>query len=185
MSRPPNPAARAELLLRAAAWVLEHGLAELNLRPLAAGLGTSARMLLYHFESKEQLIVAILTVIAQQQQQLLASATLEGNDPEIRLEQLWAQLTSPRLLPFLRSLFEVELRAIDGDGLYRGFAQASLRAWLELVRGNLKTEDIAAANFVLSAFTGLLIDRFSTGEVERTDAAFSALKNALRKGGLI
>ena len=52
-------------------------------------------MLLYHFGSKEQLIVEILTVIAQQQQHLLASASLEVTDPEVRLEQLWAQLTSP------------------------------------------------------------------------------------------
>jgi AcrR family transcriptional regulator len=185
MSRPPNPALRAELLQRAVAWVLAHGLTDLSLRPLAAGLDTSARMMLYHFGSKEQLIVEVLTVIAQQQQLLLSNASLDETDPSVRLEELWVQLTSPALIPFLRSLFEVELRAMDGDPIYQRFAQESLHAWLELVRATLRTEDAATANFVLSAFTGLLIDRFSTGEIERTNTAFSALKAVLRKGGIV
>ncbi|MDE2280697.1 MAG: TetR family transcriptional regulator, partial [Xanthomonadaceae bacterium] len=33
-------------------YLLEHGLANLSLRPLATAIGTSARLLVYHFESK-------------------------------------------------------------------------------------------------------------------------------------
>ena len=41
-------------------YVLEHGLIGLSLRPLAAALGTSDRMLLYHFGTKDDLVAAVL-----------------------------------------------------------------------------------------------------------------------------
>ena len=43
-------------------YVLEHGLLDLSLRPLAADLGTSDRMLLYHFGAKDELVATILRV---------------------------------------------------------------------------------------------------------------------------
>ena len=48
---------------KAADYVLEHGLEGLSLRPLAAALGTSPRMLLYDFESKERLVDEVLAVV--------------------------------------------------------------------------------------------------------------------------
>ena len=42
------------------AYLLEHGLSDLSLRPLADALGTSARLLIYHFESKEGLLTEVL-----------------------------------------------------------------------------------------------------------------------------
>jgi AcrR family transcriptional regulator len=186
MGRPANPQARAELLQRASAYVLQQGLSDLSLRPLAASLGVSARLLLYHFGSKEQLIVEVLSAIAAQQQGALA--TLDPSaDPATRFEQLWAQLTSPELTPFLRSLFEVELRAMGGSGgeRYRQFAQEALHAWMQVVAAHLKDVPDPVANVVLAALTGLLIDRFSTQDEVRTDAAFAALKTALCAGGLL
>ena len=45
-----------ELIESLIAYLLENGLADLSLRPLAAGTGTSARLLIYHFGSKEDLL---------------------------------------------------------------------------------------------------------------------------------
>ena len=49
---------RVEWTEAATDYVLEHGLIGLSLRPLAAELGTSDRMLLYHFGSKDELVAA-------------------------------------------------------------------------------------------------------------------------------
>ena len=184
MGRHPDPQKKADLLARASAYVLEHGLTDLSLRPLAEGVGVSARLLLYHFGSKEQLVVEVLSTIAARQQAVLANIDLTA-DPVARFDQLWARLTSPELTPFLRSLFEVELRAIDGDEHYQGFARDALRAWMGVVTAHLKEVPTPAANFVLAALTGLLIDRFSTQDERRTDAAFAALKDALCAGGFL
>jgi AcrR family transcriptional regulator len=51
---------REELLSGAMGYVGHHSLAALTLRPLAAALGTSDRMLVYHFGSREGLVVALL-----------------------------------------------------------------------------------------------------------------------------
>lgn len=184
MGRPPNPEARAALLHQAAAYVLQHGLNGLSLRPLAAALGVSARLLLYHFGSKEHLVTEVLAVVASQQQTLLGSLGAE-TDPLARFDALWAGLTSPEFMPFLRSLFEVELRAMDGDGAYRQFARGTMQAWLGLVTAHLAVPTPAAANFVLAALTGLLLDRFSTRDDERTQLAFEALRDALHTGGFL
>ncbi len=87
-------------------YVLQHGLNGLSLRPLAAALGVSARLPLYHFGSKEGLVTEVLAAVASQQQTLLGSLGAE-TDPLARFDALWARLTSPEFMPFLRSLFEV------------------------------------------------------------------------------
>ena len=63
MPRPVDPHRREAVLEKAADYVLEQGLADLSLRPLAKALGTSTRMLLYDFGSKERLIHEILAEI--------------------------------------------------------------------------------------------------------------------------
>lgn len=52
---------REELLDQVTDYVLEHGLIGLTLRPVAAAIGTSDRMLLYHFESRDDLVTAVVT----------------------------------------------------------------------------------------------------------------------------
>ena len=49
-----------QLIDRAIDYLLKNGLAGLSLRPLAAGIGTSARLLVLHFGSKEGLIEEVL-----------------------------------------------------------------------------------------------------------------------------
>jgi AcrR family transcriptional regulator len=160
-------------------------LTDLSLRPLAAALKVTARTLLYHFHSKEELIVEVLGSISRQQQAWLSAAPALDGDPALRFAQLWRNVTAPALTPFLRSLFEVELRAMDGDASYRAFAAASLDLWRGVVQAHLSSPDPATSNFVLGAITGLLVDRFSTGDLQRTDEAFGALSATLSQGGLL
>ncbi|MGW3645470.1 TetR/AcrR family transcriptional regulator [Streptomyces sp. NPDC000878] len=55
-----NTARREELAALATDYVLDHGLIGLSLRPLAAAIGTSDRMLLYHFADKDDLVATVL-----------------------------------------------------------------------------------------------------------------------------
>src|SRR2546430_12050912 len=82
VGRPPDPDRRAATLARAADYVLEHGLADLSLRPLAAALGTSTRMLLYDFGSKERLIAAVLAEARRREAALLAEQRREPGTGE-------------------------------------------------------------------------------------------------------
>src|ERR1044072_7743808 len=62
MPRPPDPAKRRDLLDRIREYMIRNGLADLSLRPLARALGTSDRMLLYYFGTKERLVAEALAL---------------------------------------------------------------------------------------------------------------------------
>lgn len=178
MGRPANPQARADLLARVAEYVLRHGLTDLSLRPLAGAVGVSPRLLLYHFGSKEALVTEVLARIFEQQARSLAAPDPEAT-PAARLDALWAQLTGPAMKPFLRSLFEVELRAMDGDRHYARFAGEALGGWLEIAAAHLGDAPEPVARALLGGLTGLLIIRFSTGDERGTDEGYAALKALL------
>jgi AcrR family transcriptional regulator len=158
MARPVNTARRTETLDRAAEYVLEHGLAALSLRPLAAALGTSPRMLLYDFGSKEQLVDEILAEIRRREAELL--------DADVRtLEDVWRWISAREREPFLRLFFEVYVDAIG-----RGEAAPLVREWLGHLRRSWGASD-AEATLAIAVVRGLLLDRLATGDRARTDAA--------------
>src|SRR2546421_10909753 len=74
---PAESPRREELLERAYAYVLEHGLADMSLRPMAAAVGSSPRVLLFLFGSKDELVRALLARARADELALLAR--LRGN----------------------------------------------------------------------------------------------------------
>ena len=81
--------ARQRLLDAAIEYTAEHGISDLSLRSLAAALGTSHRMLIFHFGSKEGLWVEIArTVERRQREQLRGFAPAPGQSPA-ELSRAW------------------------------------------------------------------------------------------------
>jgi AcrR family transcriptional regulator len=76
-ARPPDAARRAELVAATLDDLAEHGLAEFTLRGLAARLGTSARMLVHYFGTREQLLAA---VFAEHRRRMLETITSASTD---------------------------------------------------------------------------------------------------------
>ena len=160
MARPVDPTRRAAVLAKAADYVLEQGLAGLSLRPLAKALGTSPRMLLYDFDSKERLIHEVLAEIRRREASLL--------EAEVRtLEDVWAWIAAPEREPFLRLFFEVYV-----GGLGKGETEPLVRDWLEFLRTSWHPPvDEATATLMVAVVRGLLLDRLATGDRGRTDEA--------------
>src|SRR5436305_14785627 len=75
---------RSRLLAAAVDYVVEHGLAGLSLRELAAAIGTRHRMLIYHFGSKEGLVVAVVQAVEAEQRAQLAKLR---TDPDVPADQ--------------------------------------------------------------------------------------------------
>src|SRR5436309_14620942 len=88
---------RDQLALAAADWVIENGLADLSLRRLAAGLGVSHRVLIYHFGSKNELFQEILRAARQRERERTApgGGGAITNLPEA-LRRTWKYLSAPR-----------------------------------------------------------------------------------------
>ena len=192
--RSPTPSARqTELLERAYRHALEHGLADLSLRPLAAAIGSSPRVLLYLFGSKDGLVRALLARARAEELALLDRAhEPTGGDPDglaVVAERLWSWLASENHRPLLTLWVEAYARSlVDPDGPWAGFARGTVEDWLAVLAGaqpNTDTDSVTARaqhTLVLAVLRGALLDLLATGDVERTTAAVHQQLAALSPG---
>lgn len=181
MGRKPDPQIKADLLEQIVAYILHNGLQDLSLRLLAEALGSNARMLLYHFGSKENLIVEALHVIEKQQQALFVS--LNQNLPATQtLRAMWEVFSSDAMLPAIRLIYEIELLSIQGKPEYAQFAKETLHGWTELISTTLKNTKPGTTMLILGVFEGLLLDWLVMGDRERANAGFEALLELLEGG---
>jgi AcrR family transcriptional regulator len=127
---PPASDRRAALLDAMADHMLSAGLAASSLRPLAKAAGTSDRMLLYYFPTKDALVEAVLAHVAQRQAELLA-ADMSGPLPLETLRRVLAErLFAPEIFPYMRLWLEVAAGAATGDPLLRRAGEAIARGFL-------------------------------------------------------
>jgi AcrR family transcriptional regulator len=178
MGRKPNPARRGELLAAAAAYLEEHGLAGLSLRPLAASLGVSPRTLLYHFGSKERLVTEVVLTLQEglEPPEAVAAAAEAGSAAELResLLEFWRNGTQPGAEPFMRLFLDVLAAALRDPDAWRGFVDAAVPRWHELVAAALarhgygRDEALEAASELVALNYGLAIDLLATGDRART-----------------
>jgi AcrR family transcriptional regulator len=185
MVRPIDSARRAELLDLTMRYAAEHGIASLSLRPLAAALGTSSRMLVHYFGTKEELIGQALVAARPDIPALLRAHAQAGHTPARMAQRLWRELTTGgEQEPRTRLLLEVMALALTQPDLYRQYAVDAVRAWLDplsdaLHGAGLTARDARArATMLVSGLRGLALDRYLTGDRQRTDDAARGLITA-------
>jgi AcrR family transcriptional regulator len=181
--------ARDELLAAAVDHAEHHGLSGLSLRALAAALGTSHRMLIYHFGSREGLLVAITKAVEQRQRDALADL---ASDPEASVQEIgarfWARLTDPALAPQERLFFELYAQGLQGEPHALPFLQGIVDDWLapltELVKraGAADEHAAAEARLGLAVSRGLLLDLLATGDRAGVDAAMARFNALFDRG---
>jgi AcrR family transcriptional regulator len=176
MARPPQPQRRGRTLAMATDYVLANGLAGLSLRPLAAALGTSTRMLLYDFGSKERLVTEILAEARRRETALLADhSPLELTRAELLLG-VWAWIGAPEREPFLRLFFEVYVDAMTHPDSYSDQGRAMVTDWLDTFAASfaeLGEGQDGTPTLVIAVIRGLLLDQLATGDRDRTSAAMA------------
>lgn len=165
----PAPPRKQELLDRLIAYLAKHGIADLSLRPMAAASGTSARLLIFHFGSKEALLQQVLEEMqARLQRSFIAMAQGERKGPLLRVFWDWA-LTEPNHA-LLRSLYQLHLLAAQSPRTYGRYLKGNALNWLELIQQALPREqrDPRFATLLGAVFDGLFIEYMSTGDRRRT-----------------
>jgi AcrR family transcriptional regulator len=174
------PSARQqELLERAYAYSLTHGLADLSLRPLATAIGSSPRVLLFLFDSKDGLIRALLARARADELELLRRIQEQHDVPpglEVIARELWTWMSAPERRPLMTFWVEAYGRSLVApDGPWADFARSTVDDWLELLKANQPDPDAiqssARRTGVLAILRGALIDLLATGDLERTTAA--------------
>ncbi|QUQ64893.1 TetR/AcrR family transcriptional regulator [Kutzneria sp. CA-103260] len=163
---------RDDLLRQAYAYALEHGLADLSLRPLAAAIGSSPRVLLFLFGSKDGLVRELLAR-ARADELALLDQVRGGGLAEVA-EAVWAWLAAPEHRALLTLWLEGYGRSlVAADGPWAGFARATVEDWLAVLADT--GADRTACTLVLAVLRGALLDLLATGDVERTTAAIRSI----------
>ncbi len=180
MARPPEPGIRASLRDRAVDYVLAHGIGDLALRPLAKALKTNARMLVYHFGSREGLMRHILSGLREREDARIQAWFRTGEKPRSLpqfLRWYWKRLSAPPLRPGLRLVFELYALALRNPRDYPGVLEDPIAYWQSLTEmaGVPQQRDTAEATLLLAATRGLLLDLCATGDRVRVGRAMEML----------
>jgi AcrR family transcriptional regulator len=170
---------REELLERAYRYVLDRGLAGMSLRPLATEIGSSPRVLLFLFGSKDGLVRALLARARADELAFLARIPIEEEASLARVgTEVWRWLVAPEHRGLLTLWTESYARSlIEPGGPWAGFAAATVQDWLALLaqaqpRQERSTSDgEARRTLVLAVLRGALLDLLATGDVTRTTRA--------------
>lgn len=184
-STTPTPAVtgpRQRLIDAAVEYGAAHGLADTSLRQLAAALGTSHRMLIHHFGSKEGLLVEVVRVVEQRQRAVLTELTTDGADgmnrDQVQLNRrFWQTLNDPAVRSHERLFFEVYAQALQGKPWALPLLDGVIDDWIEPLvdyfvgRGAPEPTARVDARLAIAVSRGLLLDVLATGEQEAVDAA--------------
>jgi len=192
---PAEANSRDLLLSRVLAYAVSDGITDKSLREIAAGVGTSHRMLIYHFGSREGLLVAIVAEVEKQQRAVLDSLVdpraTDAPAPGDVMRRLWQQVSDPALRPYVRLFFAVVGLAVQGVPGTGTLLDSLTEPWLDqggAVRERLGLpDDPAALRLGVATARGLLLELLAgadPGEVDRSYELFVQMWEDTHIGGL-
>ncbi|MFE0509145.1 TetR/AcrR family transcriptional regulator [Streptomyces sp. NPDC058964] len=191
MPRPPDPAKRRDLLDRVRAYVMRNGLADLSLRPLAKALGTSDRMLLYYFGTKERMIAEALDIYERRPllrtRELLKTVGPPTSPTGLRrfMEEVWQQFSDPDVRAALPLYLEIMSASVLHPDRYGPVMRDIVTQWTALLTSVFRDlgmgQDRARtqATLLTDASLGLLTAPLTDGHWDHADKAFHALLDSL------
>lgn len=178
MARKPDERRRADLLEGAVDYVCEHGLSDLSLRPLAKAVGSSPRVLLHYFASKEELVVEIIRAGRRRQQAMVAELKLTDLEPREIAAALWRQWSSARWQTLMRLSFEIYALALHDRTRFGDYLKRSIEDWLSALERCAPHPDASPAEIrsfatmLIAGFRGFMLDLIGSGDRKRVDGAF-------------
>jgi AcrR family transcriptional regulator len=171
-------APRQRLLDAVVTHFTEEGLADQSLRRIAEAIGTSHRMLLYHFGSKDGLLLAVVREVEARTQRRLQDLGRDvPGEADAVIRRMWAYVADPALGDFERLFFALYGRALQGDGSIRALLDDDVGHWLDanvaLTAPWGVPADVARshARLGLAVTRGLLLDLLATGDRAGVESA--------------
>lgn len=182
MSRPTEPQKKEELLERCLAAAIEVGALDSSINAIAKRIGTSGRMLVYHFGSKHELerqIIGLLETRLREKLWSFQGVPLEGADCLAQpLLGMWRHLTSPEMHGLLKLTMELNQRAIQGDSETQSFLEQESQKWVDSLFK--LTHDKTTALSLFHLFQGAILDFLTTGNAQRGQQTIQAFTETLR-----
>jgi AcrR family transcriptional regulator len=179
MARRPDTARREELLEALIKEFASRGIGDRSLRDVADAAGTSHRMLLHHFGSRDEMRLAIVEEIERRQRAVLDTLP---NDPAGAWASMWADVRRNDLRPFERLFFECYARAAQGEEPFSRMLPGAIDTWLaDVDAASGGTADPGLARLGLAVIRGLLLDLVATDDDAGVEAAAQAFVDLLHR----
>src|ERR1700690_2740747 len=168
----------AELLDAILGYLVKHEVADVSLRPLAKAVGSSPRVLLYYFGSKEKLLAQAIRRLRDLQPAgfgKLRDARYEN--PSDACRAIWQEMSAPESLAMFQLSLETFTLALRHRRQFAQFLSTSVEDWLQFmsqspIRQGARPEDARAfATVVIAGFRGFLLDYCATRDRKRIDQA--------------
>lgn len=171
--------ARSKLLERVMEEAGNNGLVDRSLREMAAAVGSSHRMLIFHFGSRAGLVAAVVEAVETAQRELLSELADQVTSPSELVLLLWQHVSSPELRPFVRLFFDC-VALSDGDDL--------TDSWLDVAQVVTDKLEVAVDEVELrmgvAVTRGLLIDVLTTGDAEQATKSIERFVEIWNPGGV-
>jgi AcrR family transcriptional regulator len=182
MGRAPDFKRRQQLLDALVDEFAAGGIGDRSLRDVAAAVGTSHRMLLHHFASRDELLLAIVEEVERRQMAILTDLPTEPADSFVAM---WAVLCQHELRPFERLFFECYSRGVQGEEPFVRMVPGAVDGWLsEVDKAAGPTSDPALVRLGLAVTRGLLLDLVATNDDAGVTSAAQAFAELIRRAGL-
>jgi AcrR family transcriptional regulator len=179
MARTPDTERRRQLLDALIEEFAQGGIGDRSLREVAGAVGTSHRMLLHHFGSRENMLVAVVEEVERRQMGLLSKLS---TDPAEGFTAMWADLRRPELRRLERLFFECYARAAQGEKPFARMVPGAVNGWLGAVAAAADgPADAAMIRLGLDVTRGLLLDLVATNDDAGVNAAAKAFVSLLRR----
>ncbi|WP_216907489.1 TetR/AcrR family transcriptional regulator [Nocardia noduli] len=187
MARPVDHERRARLLEAAGDYVIENGLSDLSLRPLARELGVTTTTLVHHFGSRDQLLTAIIGQVRDRMRQAVDLQGATDIHPHALMSRAWRWMSDPGHAPLYRLLFEIYGNALQQPQKFQPFLAHIVEDWLRILTETFEAagddHDTAAtkATLAIAVARGLLLDLLTTGDTDRITTAFETFMTAFSR----
>jgi AcrR family transcriptional regulator len=161
-----------------------HGIGDTSLRSLAESLGTSHRMLIYHFGSREGLLTEVTRAVEARQREAMRTTYDQDLAPLDAAAEYWRQ-TMDATLRYGPLFFELAAHAMQGKPHAATLREELIAAWLPditelcLAIGIPADQAPAHARLALGAARGLLLDLLVTGDYDEVARAGDLLNRLL------
>lgn len=175
----PAATGRDALLAGAIGHFATYGVGDTSLRALAEAIGSSHRMLIYHFGSREGLLAAVVDAVEQGARETLAQLVAEARDDADPLRaglRYWRLVTDDALV-YGPLFFELSSHAMLGLPHAMELRSRLVTPWLDALAAMWRSRGVPArrartqARLDLAVARGLLHDLLLTGDRRGVDAA--------------
>lgn len=170
------------LLQRALEYFAENGIGDASLRQIAAGIGSSHRMLIYHFGSREGLLTSVVEALEAGERQVLSdmmSGVHDVIDGRTMAWTFWTHIADVGHYygPLYFELASHAMREGDIDGPLR---LPNVKMWVDALTDMwsrdaslTRSEARVQARLNVAVARGLLHDLLLTGDRSAVDAAMA------------